>query len=319
MESRYVDVFISHKKEDAERARDLKRRVENFGLTCWIDADDKEMQRLQEARPVDSKVLTDRVREHLRTCRCLIFAFSAKSRESRWMPWELGFFDGRWGQRLIGLYDLDESAKENLTPQKQSSDNQSGIGIPEFLQIYTELKTAKLEGFLQYVRSPRALADRADVDIDRWANLVAGIIRDPLNIAIDACQFWICYQQAFWSRAFGISVPNVSEPLLSFAEAVRTSLAPLAAMIRPASPSASEWMVQERSEETAVAQDESRARMAASPFAGILQPVAIGAVDHFVQLHHNASADAQHLSRAPQLPSIDNLFPWWRTLINAAQ
>src|SRR5438552_17185988 len=116
MKPRYVDVFISHKSKDAEKAQRLKRRiVDDYRLSCWIDADDEEMQRLQQAQPVDYKLLTDRIREHLRTCRCLIFAYSSQSRDSLWMPWELGFFDGRWGRRLIGLYDLDEGAGKKAT------------------------------------------------------------------------------------------------------------------------------------------------------------------------------------------------------------
>ena len=104
------------------------------------------------------------------------------------MPWELGFFDGRWGRRLIGLYDLDEGAGKKPTKQVQSGGE---AGIPEFAQIYGELAPDTLEGFLQYARSPRALSDRADVDIDRWSNLVAGTMRDPVNTSIDALQFWI--------------------------------------------------------------------------------------------------------------------------------
>ena len=94
--------------------------------------------------PVDYKMLTDRIREHLRSCRCLIFAFSAKSRASRWMPWELGFFDGRWGRRLIGLYDLDEGAKENATQPVQSSGE---VGMPEFLQITASRSRQHLKVF----------------------------------------------------------------------------------------------------------------------------------------------------------------------------
>ena len=62
----------------------------------------------------------------------------------------------------------------------------SEIGIPEFLQIFSELKRETTESFLQYVRSPRRLAHHADIDIDRRANLVAGIMRDPVNVSIDA-------------------------------------------------------------------------------------------------------------------------------------
>jgi len=258
MESRYVDVFISHWNGDAAKAQGLKRRIEKLGLTCWIDADDKEMERLQKASPVDYKALTARVREHLRTCRCLIFAFSAGSRASQWMPWELGFFDGRWGQRLIGLYDLDEGAGEPATPQEQSRGDQDGIGIAEFVQIYTELKPGTLERFLEYARSPRALSDRADVDIDRWANLVAGIMRDPVNASIDTWQFWLSYQQTFWNHASRMSAPGVSQPMLSFSEAVRTALAPLAGMMQAAaSPAAIDHALQPHLGASAGAQQHS--------------------------------------------------------------
>jgi hypothetical protein len=285
--------------EDAEKAKGLKRRIESFGLTCWIDDDDEEMKRLQTAVPVDYKALTDRIREHLRTCRCLIYAYSARSRASRWMPWELGFFDGRWGRRLIGIYDLDEGAKEDLVRSELSD---SEVGVPEFLQIYSELEPATLENFLQYVRSPRALSDRADVDIDRWANLVAGMMRDPVNVSIDALQFWISYQQAFWARALGMPGPDLSQPLLALTEMARAAVAPFGRMMQPVSPAMVDWMVQRQAVASDVAQVGSRGPEMpglggfAEVFGGAM-PLPVGVVDHFVRLIHNANADALHASR----------------------
>ncbi|HEY2245873.1 MAG TPA: TIR domain-containing protein [Bradyrhizobium sp.] len=241
MKPRYVDVFISHKSDDAGNAQRLKTRiVDEYRMSCWIDADDEEMQRIQNAKPVDYRLLTDRIRENLRTCRCLIFAYSAKSQESRWMPWELGFFDGRWGRRLIGLYDLDERRKG--TSSAAQSDGHAGI--PEFAQIYSELTPDTLAGFLDYARSPRALSDRADVDIDRWANLVAGTLRDPVNASIDAMQFWIAYQQALLNRAAGGSGFDLGQPLLAFTEAMRTALGPLGKMMPPAFAGGFDAMIQ---------------------------------------------------------------------------
>jgi hypothetical protein len=231
-------------------------------MSCWIDADDEELRRIQGEKPVNYELLTDRIRENLRTCRCLIFAYSATSRESRWMPWELGFFDGRWGKRLIGLYDLDEGAGTPAAPSREE------VGVREFERIYSELTPATLEGFLQYARSPRALSDRADVDIDRWANLVAGTLRDPVNASIDAMQFWIAYQQAFWSRAAGGAGPDLAQSLLAFTEAMRTALEPLGKMMP----------------------------------AGMA-----GGLDALIQQQAGASADAQAASRGPAAPGLAGL------------
>jgi hypothetical protein len=301
MKPGYVDVFISHKSVDAEKARRLKDRiVKKYHLSCWIDADDTEMKRIQEARPVDYKLLTDRIREHLRTCRCLIFAYSTKSRESLWMPWESGFFDGRWGRRLIGLYDLDQDTKKNPSKKVQSNDE---TGIPEFAQIYREVTPETLSTFLQYVRSPRALSDRADVDIDRWSNLVAGTMRDPINASIDALQFWISYHRAFWGRAFGLPGLGLSQPLLDLTEVMRTALNPLSRIMRPASPSEIDWLLPKQANASHVAQDTSRTpeppRLSglAQTLGHTMQELQLGVVDGLVELLHDASADAQQMSR----------------------
>lgn len=153
------------------------------------------------------------------------------------------------------------------------------------------------------MRSPRALADRADVDIDRWANLVAGIMRDPVNVSIDALQFWISYQQAFWRRALGISGLDLTVPLLGFTEIVRTAVAPLSRMTRPVSPGVVDRLVQGQAEASDVAQHASRRAESpgldgvAEAFARTMPQLPIMAVDGFVKLLHDAGADAQQASR----------------------
>ena len=55
-----------------------------WGFSCYVDAEDEGLRRAQGPRE-----LADRIRENLRTCRCLIYAFSSASVQSKWMPWEL--------------------------------------------------------------------------------------------------------------------------------------------------------------------------------------------------------------------------------------
>jgi Thoeris protein ThsB, TIR-like domain len=294
MKPRYVDVFISHKSDDAEKAKQLKAHiVDRFQMSCFIDADDEELKRIQQAKPVDYKKLTDRIRENLRTCRCLIFAYSTKSRDSRWMPWELGFFDGRWGKRLIGLYDLDEGAAEK--PAQSGGEP----GVLEFEQCYMELTPATLESFLQYARSPRALSDRADVDTDRWTNLVAGILRDPVNASIDATQYWIAYQQALWSRA----VPGLElgKPLLAATEVMRTALGPLGKMTPPGLVNAFDAWIQRQAVASQQAEDTSRGPVPNRPVDLArplgMQQVELDGLDGFIKLVRDANTDALKYGR----------------------
>src|SRR4051794_8227950 len=102
----YFDVFILHNRKDTDRVLKLEKIITEWGFTCYIAANDPKLQ-----RPENPKQLSQSIRLNLRKARCLIYAFSENSPRSRWMPWEIGFFDGRWGDQPIGLYDLDQLEK----------------------------------------------------------------------------------------------------------------------------------------------------------------------------------------------------------------
>jgi hypothetical protein len=69
------------------------------------------------------------LRKRMRQCKSLIFATSTSSPSSRWMPWELGYFDGHrgtgisvmpieeheepgaYGQEYLGLYPAIEQRR----------------------------------------------------------------------------------------------------------------------------------------------------------------------------------------------------------------
>src|SRR4051794_31550207 len=79
------DVFLSHSFSEAE-----KIALEAEGLHVYVDwIDDRQMDR-SSVTAQTAEVL----RARMRHSRSLIFATSNSSSASKWMPWELGYFDG---------------------------------------------------------------------------------------------------------------------------------------------------------------------------------------------------------------------------------
>jgi hypothetical protein len=84
------DVFLSHSFLDAEIILGVKELLESEGLQVYVDwIEDAQLDRAY----VTAKT-ADRLRTRMRHSQSLIFATSATSSASKWMPWELGYFDG---------------------------------------------------------------------------------------------------------------------------------------------------------------------------------------------------------------------------------
>lgn len=84
------DVFLSHSRLDAEVILGVKSILENEGLRVYVDwIEDQQLDRSQ----VTAKT-ADVLRIRMRNSQSLIFATSESSSSSKWMPWELGYFDG---------------------------------------------------------------------------------------------------------------------------------------------------------------------------------------------------------------------------------
>jgi hypothetical protein len=219
----YVDVFISHKQEDRVKGEALRSRITGWGFTCYVDADDSILEPMVKAKDTDPKALADHIRQDLRLCRCLIYAFTDASSRSRWMPWEIGFFDGRWGPHQIGLYDLDESRTTAAKPSIRS-DAQDPLSVQEYLNIYSELKPDTLRDFLQSACSTRALLGRADVDADRFATLLAGMVRNPIDFMLGSWQYMASLQQQLAEQLGPFGMTAVHPAFLKMIEAWRQNL-----------------------------------------------------------------------------------------------
>lgn len=86
------DVFLSHTRADREQAEQLAEQLRAAGLSVYLDVDDEALSRLH------GRELAERLKNILSRSRLLLFVFSARSTESRWMPWELGLAHGVVGR-----------------------------------------------------------------------------------------------------------------------------------------------------------------------------------------------------------------------------
>jgi hypothetical protein len=107
------DIFLSHSYEDAEVIAGIKLMIEEDGLSVYVDwMEDSQADRSQVS-PKTANIL----RLRMSHCRFLLYASSKTSPSSKWMPWELGYFDGmNHGQ--VGILPIVETANSNFAGQE---------------------------------------------------------------------------------------------------------------------------------------------------------------------------------------------------------
>jgi len=114
LKDRY-DIFLSHAMRDAGLVLGVKSVLEAAGKTVYVDwiGDPK----------LDRNAVTgetaEMLRQRMRKSDALFYLHSRHSLASRWMPWELGFFDGLNGNvAVLPLIppsgELDFSGQEYL-------------------------------------------------------------------------------------------------------------------------------------------------------------------------------------------------------------
>jgi len=102
------DIFLSHSYLDKEEIASLKIFLESFKLSVYVDwIDDHQLNRENV-----TKETAVRIRERMKNCKSLIYAFSENSINSKWMPWELGYFDGL--KTRVAVLPISNSITDNF-------------------------------------------------------------------------------------------------------------------------------------------------------------------------------------------------------------
>ena len=89
------DVFLSHSSsEPVQILTGIKKLLEDQGLSVYIDKEGDPQLSPESVNKATAKI----IRHRMNQSKSLLYVHSSYSKKSRWMPWELGYFDGRNGR-----------------------------------------------------------------------------------------------------------------------------------------------------------------------------------------------------------------------------
>ncbi|SNT50200.1 toll/interleukin-1 receptor domain-containing protein [Rhodococcoides kyotonense] len=109
-----IDVFLSHSVLDARVILGLHSLLSSQGLRVYVDwIDDPHLD-----RAAVSPATAVRLRKKMSDSRSLIYATSRAASASRWMPWELGYFDGLRNSNRISILPIENPSNNAFVGQE---------------------------------------------------------------------------------------------------------------------------------------------------------------------------------------------------------
>lgn len=102
----HFDIFLSHSIKDSDLVDGARLELEDKGYTVYVDW----IVDAQLDRSAVTAETAAALRKRMLQCNTLIYIHTDNSPKSKWMPWELGFFDGAKGGRVSVMPVLKNSS-----------------------------------------------------------------------------------------------------------------------------------------------------------------------------------------------------------------
>lgn len=107
------DIFLSHASKDADLILGVKEILEKQGFKVYVDwVDDAHLDR-GHVTPETAEMLRVRMRQS----KSLVWVATEAASQSKWMPWELGYFDG-FKPKQVAILPLVDSAYNTFKGQE---------------------------------------------------------------------------------------------------------------------------------------------------------------------------------------------------------
>lgn len=131
------DVFLSHSHIDKEVILAFSRMLKSAGLKVYIDW-------IVDANRGGQKITANNanlIRKRMKQCNTMIYLHTPNAQDSKWCPWEIGYFDAFNGKISLALV-----AESDRTTAGQ-----------EYLELYPRFKTSRYRDLTRYSFETQAL------------------------------------------------------------------------------------------------------------------------------------------------------------------
>lgn len=121
-------IFLSHSSKDNDILPGVIRILENYGGKVYVDVRDTELNKS------DFTATAARLRAAVQNCSKFVLLVTPRTKDSKWIPWELGLGDGTNRAQNVALFPSAEQSNEKSWSEQ------------EYLGLYQRIIWGNFEG-----------------------------------------------------------------------------------------------------------------------------------------------------------------------------
>ncbi len=142
--------FLSHSSQDGEWVVGAIRLLEGHGANVYVDKKDSKLP------PYTNKETAAGLKERIHQSRKFVLLASNNSKDSRWVPWELGIADEHKGLSRVAILPAVDSTKETTWTNW------------EYLGLYHRIIWGDLEGHTDKVWMVIDASESTATELSKW-------------------------------------------------------------------------------------------------------------------------------------------------------
>jgi hypothetical protein len=142
--------FVSYSSKDSEYLPYVLKILTNHGATPYVDKGDDRLPNPPSVKTAE--VLKDTITKSKR----MVVFVTTNSKDSKWIPWELGLGDGSKSNYDVALFPSAENSSETTWLQQ------------EYLGLYNKIVFGKLKGYDENVWMVYNYQKNSATELSEW-------------------------------------------------------------------------------------------------------------------------------------------------------